>query len=484
MFDVHVPARSPAPFEALIGPERYGEFSQALVQAARRLEGRTVWNVNSTAKGGGVAEMLAPLDAYPRSAGIDARWTVIQAPPEFFEITKRLHNLLHGESGDGKPLTDLAREVYVRSLAPSGDELASRVRPNDLVIVHDPQPAGLIPILKARTGARVVWRCHVGIDEPDDVARAAWDFLRPFVTPADRYVFSRAGYAWEGLDPRRVDVIPPSIDALSPKNAPMDPTVARGVLRAARLVDDGPGAEPWFERTDGSGSLVERPATVVEDAPIPAGAPVVLQVSRWDRLKDPSGVMEGFARFVPIELGAHLVLAGPRSAEVADDPESDEVLRAVREARDSLPSETRGRVHLASLPMEDDEENATIVNALQRRADVVVQKSLREGFGLTVAEAMWKGRPVVASRVGGIQDQIVDGESGVLVDDPRDLRSFGEAVAGLLRDPERGRRMGAAAHARIRDEFLPPGHLMKWDRTLQAADREGETEGLTAGEPT
>jgi trehalose synthase len=209
-----------------------------------------------------------------------------------------------------------------------------------------------------------------------------------------------------------------------------------------------------------------------------------LQVSRWDRLKDPSGVMEGFARFVPIELGAHLVLAGPRSAEVADDPESDEVLRAVREARDSLPSETRGRVHLASLPMEDDEENATIVNALQRRADVVVQKSLREGFGLTVAEAMWKGRPVVASRVGGIQDQIVDGESGVLVDDPRDLRSFGEAVAGLLRDPERGRRMGAAAHARIRDEFLPPGHLMKWDRTLQAADREGETEGLTAGEPT
>jgi trehalose synthase len=184
-------------------------------------------------------------------------------------------------------------------------------------------------------------------------------------------------------------------------------------------------------------------------------------VSRWDRLKDPSGLLGCFAEHCS-HPDAHLLLAGPSVAEVVDDPEGAEVLAQVREEREALPAAVRDRVHLACLPMDDVEENAVMVNAIQRRADVVVQKSLAEGFGLTVAEAMWKSRPVVASRIGGIQDQIVDGESGVLIDDPTDLAAVGGAIDSLLGDPVRAEAMGIAARERIRDSFLGTRHLMQY----------------------
>lgn len=177
-----------------------------------------------------------------------------------------------------------------------------------------------------------------------------------------------------------------------------------------------------------------------------------------DRLKDPLGIVEGFARHVR---RAHLVVAGPDVEEVADDPEGSQVLAEAKAGWRVLPEKVRSRIHLAVLPMDDAEENAAMVNALQRRADVIVQKSLAEGFGLTVAEAMWKGRPLVASRVGGIQDQIEHGVSGTLVDDPMDLDSFGKAVAGLLEDRERASRMGREAHRRVRREFLGAHHLIR-----------------------
>ena len=180
-----------------------------------------------------------------------------------------------------------------------------------------------------------------------------------------------------------------------------------------------------------------RRADLLQEAPLPTSAPIVLQVSRWDRLKDHVGVLHGFVDHVADGLGAHLVLAGPAADSVRDDPEGTEVLRQVQQAWSSLPGFKRARVHLACLPMDDLEENGAIVNALQRRADVIVQKSLAEGFGLTVTEAMWKARPIVASQVGGIQDQITHGHSGLLVPDPTDLRSFGGAVRKLLADPER-----------------------------------------------
>ena len=184
-----------------------------------------------------------------------------------------------------------------------------------------------------------------------------------------------------------------------------------------------------------------------------------MQVSRWDELKDPLGVIRGFAEHVP---EAHLVYAGPAVAAVTDDPEGEQVLRNAQRLRDELPEQARRRLHLACLPMDDPEENAIIVNALQRHARVVVQKSLAEGFGLTVAEAMWKARPVVASRIGGIQDQIEDGTSGVLLDDPHDLAAFGDAVARLLADPDRAERMGDAARERVRNGFLSSRSLLDY----------------------
>ena len=187
-----------------------------------------------------------------------------------------------------------------------------------------------------------------------------------------------------------------------------------------------------------------RRAEMIQDQPIPPTAPPVVQVSRWDRLKDPLGVLEGFARHVPEALGAHLVLAGPAAASVSHDPEAEQVLQQVRRAGAALPRAARDLVHLAYLPMADLEENAAMVNALQRRADVIVQKSLAEGFGLTVAEAMWKARPVLASRVGGIQDQIRHGHSGLLLEDPSDLVGFDRAVQALLTDRIDRPRPGAA----------------------------------------
>ena len=185
-------------------------------------------------------------------------------------------------------------------------------------------------------------------------------------------------------------------------------------------------------------------------------------------------MLQAFAEVIAPETTAHLALVGPAVAAVTDDPEGAEVLEEVAAQRENLPEAIRRRVHLALLPMEDAEENAAIVNALQRRSDVVCQKSLAEGFGLTVAEAMWKARPVVASAVGGIQDQIVDGETGLLVD-PRDLQAFGAAVTSLLRDPERGAKLGDNARIRIRDAFLGPRHLAQYvdlcDRVLRGSDQ-------------
>jgi len=188
----------------------------------------------------------------------------------------------------------------------------------------------------------------------------------------------------------------------------------------------------------------------------------VMQVSRWDQLKDPLGVLGAFAQHVASRGEAHLLLVGPSTAAVADDPEGAQVLDEVRTAWHELPASRRRRVHLCSLPMEDVEENAAIVNALQRHASVVVQKSLAEGFGLTVAEAMWKQRPVVASRIGGIRDQIEDGRSGVLLPDPRDLEQVGAAIAELLADGERAQQIGIAARQRVQQQFLGPHHLGRY----------------------
>jgi trehalose synthase len=450
-------------FETILPPDRYQAVRHGIERARRLLAGRVVWNVNSTARGGGVAEMLVSLLAYAHGADVDARWEVISASPEFFALTKRVHNHLHSAPGDGGELGKAERRLYEASAAANAEELLDRVRPRDVVIVHDPQPAALIPPLKDRAGATVIWRCHVGIDVPSPLARRAWRFLRPYVARADACVFSRRAFQWDELDPSRTAIIAPVIDPFSAKNQELSTETVAAILHVVGLAADRVAdADPVFHRVDGTPQSVTRPAMMWEDRPLRSTDPVVLQVSRWDRLKDPLGVIAGFAEHVAPHTDAHLVYAGPVVEAVADDPEGGAVLAEARALLDRLPASVRERVHLACIPMADLDENAAIVNALQRRAAIVVQKSVAEGFGLTVAEAMWKARPVVASRIGGIQDQIADGVTGVLLDDPRDQAAYGAAIRRLLGDPARAHAIGQSAQARVREEFLAVRSLLQY----------------------
>ncbi len=277
-------------------------------------------------------------------------------------------------------------------------------------------------------------------------------------------MFSRRRFIWPPLADCAT-VIAPSIDVFSPKNQELDPGAAEAILVRAGLREHAAGAAPRFLREDGTPALVSRHAAIVQERPLRPDERYVTQVSRWDRLKDPNGVIRGFAEHVDGD--AHLVYAGPAVDDVADDPEGAEVLQEAKDLWNELPEGARARIHLATLPMEDLDENAAIVNALQRGATVVVQKSLAEGFGLTVAEAMWKGRPVVASRIGGIQDQIEDGESGVLLDDPEDLTAYGQAVSELLEDGERAKGIGEAARERVKDHYLGTESLLHYLKLIE-----------------
>ncbi len=456
-----------------LSPERLERTMTRIASLRAHLHGRVVWNISSTAAGGGVAEMVRSLLAYTRGAGVDARWVVIEGSPEFFRITKRLHNALHGSVGDGSPIGDNERQIFERINASNAADLAPMVRPRDLVIVHDPQPAAMIPAMLAR-GAHVIWRCHIGQDEINAEAERAWRFLAPHVRDAHAYVFSRAAYVpVNHLDARRAVVLPPTIDPFSAKNQPLDDHCVRAILVRAGLIHGTPdGEDSAFVREDGSPGRVDRMADVVRDGPPPPEtAPLVVQVSRWDQLKDPRGVLAGFARLDAARAhGAHLVLAGPTATGVTDDPEGASVLAAVIAEWRQLPPAMRARVHLASLPTVDIDENAAMVNALQRHAAIIVQKSLQEGFGLTVTEAMWKAKPVIASAVGGIQDQVDDGVQGLLIHDPTDRDELASAIARLLHNPVEARRMGDAGRARVLERYLGLDSLLRYGALIEALE--------------
>jgi trehalose synthase len=464
LHEVDVQAIDAARLEPLIGAERMARFEQAAEVAREALAGSSVLNVNSTGAGGGVAEMLQTLLSYARGAGIDARWLVIEGDPDFFAITKRIHNGLYGSPGDGGELGAAERHHYERVQRRNADALLALIRPGDVVVVHDPQPAGLVAAAKS-AGARVVWRCHVGLDLPNEWSHRSWEFIRPYLAEAEAIVVSRAAFAPPWADPEQVHVICPSIDPFSAKNEALSVRNARLALAYVGLLDGSTETPPTvsFARRDGSPGRINRRADVVQTGPpAPADVPLVVQVSRWDRIKDMAGVMSGFVEHVDHSLGAHLLLCGPAVSGVADDPEAAEVLDECTELWRRLPHAARSRVHLACIPMDDPDENAAIVNAIQRHASVIVQKSLAEGFGLTVAEALWKRKPVVASAVGGIVDQIDDGIHGLLLHDPTDLRAFGAAVESLLRDRDYAEQLAENGRRRVIDEFLGDRHLEQY----------------------
>jgi trehalose synthase len=310
---------------------------------------------------------------------------------------------------------------------------------------------------------QVVWRCHVGVDRQNEHSEDAWSFMRPYVEPALAYVFSRAQFAPAWIDRDRLAVIPPSIDPFSAKNEAMDRDLVVPLLEHVGMLAGTATLEEFsFPRRDGTRGRIASRVDLLGTAPPPeAEVPIVLQASRWDAMKDMPGVMAGFAESIAPFCDAHLVLAGPEASGVADDPEAVSVLGDCLDRWSALPAAVRARIHLVCVPMADCDEGAAIVNALQRHAAVVVQKSLAEGFGLTVTEAMWKARPVVGSAVGGIVDQIVPGRTGALVG-PFDLDAYGAAACALLSDRARADEMGQAGQDRVRELFLGDRHLEQW----------------------
>lgn len=445
------------PFERLIGPERYERLRHRLSTAARALGGKRVIHVNSTRSGGGVAEMLHRILPYLQGSGVDNRWYVIEADEAFFSTTKTLHRLLHGWPSSGEDQLAFMAGHYESVMESNAEWLRNLIEPGDVVVLHDPQTIGLAGRLRER-GASVVWQCHVGTDRHNRESKAAWSFFAPYLADIDVFVLSRAAYAPPELEHRRLVVMPPSIDPFSPKNEELTPEATTAILTHIGIVAPDhadPAAVPGFIRSDGSIARVYRAAEIVNSGqPIPEDAPVILQVSRWDSLKDMPGVMNGFRTIDAARFDAHLVLAGPQVHGVTDDPEGSQILRECIEMWRDLPEETRRRVHLVSLPMIDLDENAAMVNSLQRHAAVIAQKSLAEGFGLTVTEALWKGRPVVASAVGGIVDQIDHGVHGLLLSDPTDTRTLGHHLESLLSSPEIADTMALRGRRRVLARFL------------------------------
>ncbi|MBN2158954.1 MAG: glycosyltransferase [Spirochaetes bacterium] len=436
---------------------------------AARLKGRTIWMVNSTARGGGVAEMLPSLIALMNNLGITVRWAVIRTErQEFFRLTKRIHNLIHGDRSSGAELSAEEAEIYAAVNAENAASFKKELSPRDILIVHDPQPLPLGQTLARELGLLAVWRCHIGLDRHTEATKTAWRFLRPYLDGYRHAIFSAPEYIPDYCTDRST-IIHPAIDPLSHKNQELSVTKLTGILCNS-------GLQPSYEPVV-TPDYRHRVSMLSENgSSVPPGElgllfrPIVLQVSRWDRLKGWAPLLEGFVRLkhsTVVNNGSNklqrkqdrlrlsrLVLAGPDPAAVADDPEGMQVLREIQERYASLDPEIRRDVSVILLPMESYKENALIVNAMQRCAAVIVQNSLQEGFGLSVTEAMWKRKAVLGTQACGIRHQIRDGRDGLLVSNPEDPAEIADKLALLLNNSIRRYNMGRSAQRRVYDQFL------------------------------
>ena len=372
-----------------------------LRQLAPPLVGKKVVHVNSTRTGGGVAEILARLIPLKRELGLSASWEVIDGDDDFFRVTKAFHN---GLQGDAVSVTGRLADAYLETNRLNAERLRGVLEDADFVFVHDPQPAALLRFCPDRRG-RWIWRCHIDVSRPH---RPIWKLIRDLVRPFDASIFSLAAFAQPLPHPQYL--IPPSIDPLSDKNVPL---TQEEVARIAV----GFGVDP--------------------------DRPLLLQVSRFDKFKDPVGVIQAY-RMVKRHVPVQLVLAG---GTATDDPEGESVLRDVRDAAGDDPD-----IKVLLLP--PDAHRA--INALQRRAEIVLQKSIREGFGLTVTEALWKGRPVIGGEAGGITLQVINGHTGFLVNTPEGA-AF--RIRYLLSRPEERARMGEKGRRFVMENFLLTRHL-------------------------
>lgn len=454
--------------------------------ARERLKGRTLWMLNSTTRGGGVAEMLPKQVSLLRQLGIDTRWLVMSSErPEFFELTKRLHNLIHGAAVPLASASD--RALYEAVAQPLADEMGPLMKPDDILVAHDPQPLGVATKLKSSVGLKVVWRCHIGLEQDTPSTDSAWAFLKPYLDGIDHSVFSSAAYIPNFLA-KRVSVISPAIDPFTHKNRDLHPVKLAGVLANAGLIPtSAPVLTPPFD------ALATRLTQDGKFLPLDGAnnigimfRPTVTQVSRWDRLKGWLPLLSGFVRmkqnqragrYALDERGqrrleiVRLVLAGPEPDSVQDDPEAQEVLDEIIAQYRKLSPELMQDVAVLSLPMRSPKENALMVNALQRCSSVVAQNSIQEGFGLVVTEAMWKRTPVLGSTAHGIRQQIRDGVDGILTANPEDPAAVAESMLEILRDPNRRAKWARSAQRRVYDEFLVFRQLGRWLRLLNTLAR-------------
>ena len=397
-------------YTEIVGAENMARIREA----AAPLQGARVLHISATAYGGGVAELLASHVPLLRSAGLEAEWQVIRGSDDFFKITKQVHNALQGAKIEWTRSMEAGYLEWVldNSLRLEGEY--------DFVVVHDPQPVALRSFLRDsrlnRPGTKWIWRCHIDLTDADP---KVWEFYRPFVELHDAAVFTLPEFVPDSLSMDSVLDLPPCIDPLSVKNLALP--------------------QPFGEE-------------LLKQYGVDVHRPIVCQVSRYDPWKDPVGVIEAFRVVRERVRDAQLVLAGSMAT---DDPEGFHVWEQVQETRDGDPD-----IHLLS---NIQQVGNVQINAFQRLADVVLQKSIREGFGLTVSEALWKGRPVVGGRAGGIVLQIRDGYDGYLVDSIEDCAA---RTIDLLADPVGADAMGSQGREHVRDNFLSTRELEDWLRLL------------------
>lgn len=362
---------------------------------AERLKGRVIQHINSTPVGGGVAEILNRMVPMLQELGVDTKWDVIRGGEQFFEVTKKFHNALHGRAEE---ITKRDFEVFMET---SQQNIGNLDTYGDIVFIHDPQPIALI---KKKTANKWLWRCHVDVSNPSE---KVWGFLMDFIVRYDSAVFSAPTFSRKL--PIRQFLISPSIDPLSDKNKELPQETIDSILKKYNIKKD---------------------------------KPIITQISRFDRLKDPIGVIEAYLQ-VKKYINCQLILAG---GTAEDDPEGFRVLEEVKEK-----SKNDSDIHILLLSQNDIE-----VNALQRASDVIIQKSLKEGFGLTVAEALWKAKPVVASNVGGIPLQIKHKYSGLMC---HSIEGASFALKQLLSSPGYAKKLGENGREHIKNSFLITRHL-------------------------